>query len=532
VTRGEPPEDLEVGAFSFDAPWRVLPDDMPWRRGIARLRADTHARVPELIRRRRVPPPRMATVAWKLGRVIAPWSIRERKDRGDADAVGRLAAPLRGAFESLGTTYIKFGQLIASAEGMAPAALVDEFKRCRDQVPPESFSDVRGVVEADFARSLAEVFAFFDPIPIAAASIAQVHAARLLDGADVVVKVQRPGIDEVVSRDLAVMSWAAPMIEKRAPQAALANMPAYVELFAETILEELDFRLEAQNMLDIAAVLATTRQRSVIVPRPHPELVTRRVLVMERLRGFKIDDDAEMVAAGVDPSPVFSSLMIGFFEGALIHGVFHGDLHGGNMIVTPDGRPGIFDFGITGRLTAKARGALLKLLMSGPGGDPRAQLEGFRDLGGFPPDADLEKIATDLRIDELQSMAPAEMEPEEIAAQMRELVVSLVAYGARLPKDLFLFLKGMVYLNGAIAALAADIDILAEMSSVFEHFVEQHGEGIASEHGVDLGSMDFSIDTMREQIRMQTGADVEQLTYRELQQLQEEQRERMRLPRA
>ncbi|MEX1006645.1 MAG: AarF/ABC1/UbiB kinase family protein [Acidimicrobiia bacterium] len=327
--------------------------------------------------------------------------------------------------------------------------------------------------------------------------MAQVHAARLKDGPDVVVKVQRPGIDRVIERDLAVMSWFAPLVEKRAPQATLANIPAYVELFAETILEELDFRLEAQNMLDIAAVLAATKQRSVVVPRPHPELVTRRVLVMERLRGFKIDEDEEMLIAGVDPSPVFSALMVGFFEGALVHGVFHGDLHGWNMIVTPDGHPGLFDFGITGRLTPEARGALLKLLMSGTAQDPRAQLEAFRDLGGFPRDADLDRIAEELRIDELQAMAPAEMSPDELATQMRDLVTSLVAHGARLPKDLFLFIKGMVYLNGAIATLAADVDIFGEMMAVHAHFVAEHSDVLMSD-------------------------------YRELLELQAQQRERMR----
>src|SRR5262249_43957273 len=151
-----------------------------------------------------------------------------------------------------------------------------------------------------------------------AASIAQVHAARLATGEEVVVKVQRPDVTSVVAQDLAVLAWLAPVVERLVANASLANFPAYVELFAKTILEELDFRLEAQNMLDIAGVLATTDMRSVVVPRPHPELVTQRVLVMERLRGFQIDDDAAMAAAGIDPSAVFRALMVSFFEGAMI----------------------------------------------------------------------------------------------------------------------------------------------------------------------------------------------------------------------
>ena len=153
------------------------------------------------------------------------------------------------------------------------------------------------------------------------------------------------------------MAWIAPFTVGRIPVAALANPPALVELFAETITEELDFRIEAQNMLDVAKSFADLDQRDYVIPRPHPELVTPRVLVMERLEGFKFDDVAGMKDAGVDTEAVVRTGMIGFMEGAMIHGIFHGDLHGGNLFVLPDGRTALLDFGIVGRLdeTAPAR---------------------------------------------------------------------------------------------------------------------------------------------------------------------------------
>ncbi len=160
---------------------------------------------------------------------------------------------------------------------------------------------MRAVVEIDLGRlTRVAVRAEFDEEPIAAASIAQVHAARLLTGEEVVVKVQRPQVGELFRDDIAALSWITPHLVGRIPVSALANPPALVELFAETVIEELDFRLEAQNMLDIARVLAETEQRGIIVPRPHPTMVTRRVLVMERLRGFGFEDVESMHRAGID----------------------------------------------------------------------------------------------------------------------------------------------------------------------------------------------------------------------------------------
>ena len=140
-----------------------------------------------------------------------------------------------------------------------------------------------------------------------------------------------------------------------------------MELFAQTIAEELDFRLEAENMVDLARTFAELGQRGYVVPRPHPELVTRRVLVMERLDGFRFDDVVGMRDAGVDTEAVIRTGMIATLEGAILKGIFHGDLHGGNLFVQPDGRTALLDFGITGRLDELRRQAFLRLLMGEAG---------------------------------------------------------------------------------------------------------------------------------------------------------------------
>lgn len=510
-----PASDEHVGAFTPTGPWIVVPEQMAWRRGIDDLRASAQARVPDLIRPRRLPPAHGLKVAARLARAVAPPVLRYRKRLRQPEAQQALAGNLRVAFESLGTTFIKLGQLVASSDGMLPDILVQEFKLCRDRVPAEPFSHVRAVVEEDLGRPFEEIFASFDPVPMAAASIAQVHTARLRTGEEVVVKVQRPRIDRIVPSDIATMAWIIPIVEKRARNASFANLRAYVELFAETIVEELDFRLEAQNMLDIAQVLARTDQRAVVVPRPHPELVTRRVLVMERLHGFGIDEEAAMIEAGVDPSPVFRTLMVSFLEGAMIHGVFHGDLHGGNMLVTHDGRPALLDFGITGRLSEQKRAALLGLMMTMTTQDGRAVLRFFRDLGGFPPHADLDRIADEIDMDGLMAQNPAEIAPEQMALQMRETMNRLVAHGAHLPKEMFLYMKCMVYLNGAIAALAADIDMFSEMGHVYETFTGAHGDYIETV-GVDREALPRGAEGLAEMMRRQSGIDSESATVRDL----------------
>jgi ubiquinone biosynthesis protein len=523
---GSMPDDYAVGSFTDDAPWVVDPDAATWRVGIDGLRQGAALQVPALVRARRIPPLRSVTVVARLAWAAVPWIARNRRKMSDPNAQAELAGQLRVTFERLGCTFIKLGQLVASGEGMIPDPWVAEFKSCRDRVPPESFAHVRAVIEEDIGRPLESVFSSFDRVPLAAASIAQVHRARLVDGQDVVVKVQRPGIQRLVADDIATMAWIAPIIARRSPQASFSNLAAYVEMFAETIVEELDFRLEAQNMLDVAAVLATVEPRLIVVPRPHPELVTRRVLVMERLEGISVDDEGGLAAAGIDPAPVFRTLMVSFLEGAMIHGVFHGDLHAGNMFVGTGGRPAIFDFGITGRFDEGKRRALLGLMFSSAAQDGVALLRHFRDLGGLPADVDVERIADELNIDELMKRSPGDVTMQDQAVEMREILRRLVESGGKLPKELFLYMKGMVYLSGAIARVAADIDMSAEIAHIFNVFTTQHSTHLVAAD-LDISAMPDG-DEVASRMREQMGFEGDTMTFRDMQKAQQEQSNQLR----
>lgn len=502
-------------------------DAIAWSRVAVVLRNSAQREVPGLIRSRKLPPVgRLATVVRHLGWAILPWLYKKKRNKfaTPEDSRAELSLRLRIAIEKLGATYIKLAQIISSGEGLFPIELVDEFKRCRDQVPPEPWDSVRTTVEQDLGSRVEDMFSSFDKTALAAASIAQVHRATLKTGEEVVVKVQRATVSSLVRKDLRVMAWLAPFMIGRIKVAALANPPALVELFAETIVEELDFRMEASNMVDIAAMLHDLHQDAYLVPRPHPSLVTRRVLVMERLQGFNFDDVEGMHAAGIDTEEVIKTGMISFMEGALIHGVFHGDLHGGNLFVLPDGRTALLDFGIVGRLTQQRRNAFLRLMLGATTNDVRGQVAALRDLGALPRDTDIDAVIVDLRLD--QPIDPTTLNGEELVQEVQRIVKSLLAYGAKLPKELMLYVKNMVFIDGAIARLAPDLDIIAELTNITMVFTQRHGERLFKELG--MAAAEFQMDLSSVKASLGVDESVDSLTYRELQQRRELIQKRMK----
>jgi|SoiMethySBSTD1v2_1073268.scaffolds.fasta_scaffold02147_7 ubiquinone biosynthesis protein len=513
------PTDLDQGSFSDTPPWTIDdPRALVWRRGLAEVRARVVAEVPELTTPDRWPPgARLVTVTRRLGTAVGAWALREKRT-GDTVSRAGISRRLRLAAERLGPTYIKLGQIISSGEGIFPPELVGEFALLRDKVPAEPFRVVREVIEADLGRPLDEVFRWVDRTPLAAASIAQVHAATLRTGEQVVVKVQRPTVARLVRDDLRVMAWLAPKLVGRIPIAALANPPALVELFAQTITEELDFRLEAENMLDVARTFAELGQRGYVIPRPHPTLVTPRVLVMERLDGFRFDDVVGMRGAGVDTEAVVRTGMIGFVEGAILHGIFHGDLHGGNLFVLPDGRTALLDFGITGRLDESKRIAFLRLLMAGSTNDLMAQLAALRDLGVLPPDADLEQVVRELRLDE-PPVDPTAMSGEQLVGELQGIIKALLGLGAHMPKELMLFVKNMVFIDGAIATLAPDLDLFGEIAQLSLYFATRHGDRILADVGIDPRAVEVDLSGVKASFGVDD--EVEGLTHRELRQRRE-----------
>ena len=522
------PNDLSWGNFSDSGPWVLDRDTIAWSQVAIVLRAAAQKEVPSLIRARRIPPlDRLVVVVAHLGWALLPWFIQKKRNKfaTPEDSRTYMSLRLRKAIEKLGATYIKLAQIISSGEGLFPTELVNEFKKCRDQVPPQPWDTVKLIVEQDLGARLEDVFANFEQQSLAAASIAQVHRATLLTGEDVVVKVQREQVSELVRRDLRVMAWIAPFMIGRIKVAALANPPALVELFAETIVEELDFRMESSNMIDVSMMLHDLNQDSYIVPRPHPILVKRRVLVMERLQGFNFDDVEGMQAAGIDTEQVIKAGMISFMEGALIHGIFHGDLHGGNLFVLSDGRTALLDFGIVGRLTTKRRLAFMRLMLGATTNDLHSQVSALRDLGALPTDTDIDAVIRDLGLDQ-PTIDPTSLDGEELVAEVQRIVKALLAYGAKLPKELMLYIKNMVFLDGAIARLAPDLDIIGELTNISMTFMQRHGARLSEELGVDMNTVEIDMGSLKAGLGVDEST--ESMTYRQLQERRDLIQKRMR----
>jgi ubiquinone biosynthesis protein len=239
------------------------------------------------------------------------------------------------------------------------------------------------------------------------------------------------------------------------------------------------------------------------------------MLVMERLDGFNFGDVAGMRAAGIDTEAVVRAGMVGFLEGAMLYGIFHGDLHAGNLFVLPSGRTALLDFGITGRLTEPKRLALLSLLVGASNGHIPAQVAALRDLGAFPDDVDVQSVIDLLGLDR-PPVDPTALTPDELVAEMQRSIKTLLGIGARLPKELMLFVKNLMFLDGAIATLAPDLDLFGEVEAIALMFAAKHGERIMSQLGLEHDA-DWAPDLSGLKAGFGLDESTESLTHRDIQ---------------
>ncbi|HEX3796574.1 MAG TPA: AarF/UbiB family protein [Acidimicrobiales bacterium] len=330
-----------------------------------------------LIYARRLPEPsrrdllrRGGTIAKVVATHFAPTAVRQlRTIRQGALSGEQLARPLRKSFTDLGGTFMKFGQIIASSPGMFGDAVADEFRACLDTGPAVPFVEVRQRIEEDLGRPLKDVFADFEREPIGTASIAVVHRARLHDGRVVAVKVLRPNIEHVVATDLDLMQPLMEILVRQTGDQLAGSTLQMLDGFREQIGEEMDLRNEARSLVHFRRLQNEFDLTLMAVPEPYPEFSGRNVLTMEFFDGIPIDDLAKVAELGIDPMPLVQEVMRAFFLTTVRWGAFHGDVHAGNMMLLRDGRIGVIDWGIVGRLDPLTHRFFLSLLSAAMGNE-------------------------------------------------------------------------------------------------------------------------------------------------------------------
>lgn len=399
----------------------------------------------------------------------------QRPPRDDTN-IRRLQRLVRAG----GPAWVKLGQFIATSGGLLPPPWVEAFQWCRDEVPPLPRRTPRRIVRQAFGCRVRDLFDHFDDEPLGAASIAQVHRAALQDGREVVVKIRRPGLRQRFEADIRAMAGAARAAERVSPVARTGNVSGFVHLFAQLVLEELDFRIEALNMVELGVTAEHAGADYVRFPRPIPELVTERVLVMEHLPGVSY--------ANADPTQhegerLLTLAIMGVLEHTLVYGVFHGDLHAGNVLLDDEGSFSLVDFGIVGRLEEGQRSALGQFLIAFAGMDVRRQLEAMVRFGAIPAEADLDALTAEIEAEVDPHRLSEDSSIDELAEAIGRLIRVLSRHGIRLPKELVLFFKNLLYLNGFAATVAPDAALLAQVAPVFGYFHDKYG------HAVDFGTL-------------------------------------------
>ena len=378
--------------------------------------------------------------------------VRQRRDTGPAS--------VRRACEDLGPTYVKLAQLVASTEGLFPERYCAELRGCLDRVRPLSFEAIEPVVRKELGVPLSQVFAEIDRQPLASASIAQVHAARLRDGTEVVLKVQRPGIADIIDCDVKIMKGVARLVAAT-PRGSLASPEAVVADFARTLEEELDFTREADNMEEFNRILQGLDQDEVVAPRVVRPWTSKRLLVMERFFGNRVDDVEALRALDLDLEAKLLAGMRAWFQGVVFHGFFHGDVHAGNLMALRDGRIGFLDFGIVGRLAPAERRGVVDTLLCFASGDFRKLADTWNRMGSCEREPDLDALGRDLR-EVYEPLLASSVGAIQYTDLLPGLLRTAEKHRLRMPKDFVLVTKQMLYFDRYAKKLAPNLNVFRD----------------------------------------------------------------------
>lgn len=410
-----------------------------------------------------------------LGHIVEAWDLQDRPlinlvlSRRDPEQEKKsVHVRISEALQELGPTFIKLGQILSTRPDLIPQALCDEFSKLQDQVSPIPFEVAREVVETSLGKSLGEMFDDFSEKPLACASIAQVHTARLKTGEDVVVKIQRPGIRDTVDSDLNILHFVARQLEETIPEIKAFEPVAIAREFEKAIKRELDFNHEATHLDRFDRNFSSWT--SVHIPRLYRAHCTDRVLVMERLVGVKITLAGEF---GHDLNTVARECVRMLFKMVFEDGFFHGDLHPGNIFILPDGRIGLIDFGLVGRMSPTMKDAMADLLLSIVTHDYAGVARGLYDISLHTGRINYSQWEADTVELCEKYFAHKTLAEVDFGALLRDLVEGAIRHEARIPPDYTMFFKAIMTVEGIGKTITPDLDLIGECRPYVEQLIAQ-----------------------------------------------------------
>ena len=367
---------------------------------------------------------------------------------------------IRMAVEELGPTFVKFGQILADRPDIVSEELREELKKLQDEALPMSDEIAIQEIEKELGRSIKEIFREFDTLRLASASMAQTYRAVLLNGEEVCVKIQRPGIEKKIDLDLHLMNYFAGRMQKNNPEMEAINIVGVVKEFGKTIKMELDFRHEAANLIRFRHNFET--DPDIFVPRVYTEYTSRRIIVEDFIRGIKVSNLEELLNSGNDPVILAQKAVRLVFDQIFNHGFFHADPHPGNIFVMDGDVISFVDFGMMGSLRPEHLNFLGKYVLGYLERDPRSMTEALLLVCGkrhFARIKDLEFQIGDL----LAHYKYLSIEEMDFGKVMNESVDIIVRYGLRIPPSIYLLVKALMSIERVAVVLNPGIDFAHEM---------------------------------------------------------------------